>query len=259
MPTPEFQIFGTPHLVVMALTLAVPILLAEAARRAASKTVADAGAWLLAGTLLVNESIHWGYRLNNVGWSRCVQDHLPLHVCGITIVLTAAVLIFRRQRIYEVAYFWGLAGSTNAVITPGDLEAGFPDYRFFQYFIAHSGIVAGVLYATLALKMRPTLGGLFQAFVALNVLAVVLGVVNFLLGFQLHVSLPAPRRHRIPLLLRRMALVHPHHRPDRAGDVLRPSFTLPRGSAEDIESLSRPFVKEIRPAGYRQRVIRGLR
>lgn len=92
MPTPEFQIFGTPHLVVMALTLAVPILLIAAARKTASKTVADAGAYLLAGTLLINESIHWGYRLNAVGWSRFVQDHLPLHVCGITILLTAATL-----------------------------------------------------------------------------------------------------------------------------------------------------------------------
>jgi hypothetical integral membrane protein (TIGR02206 family) len=168
--------------VVMALTRAVPGLLVAAARRTDSKSVADAGACLLAATLLVNESIHWGYRLNNVGLSRCVQDHLPLHVCGITIVLTAAALIFRRQRIYEITYFWGLAGSTNAVITPGGLEAGFPDYRFFQYFIAHSGIVAGVLYATLALKMRPTLAGLVRAFVCLNLLAVVLGVLNLLLG-----------------------------------------------------------------------------
>jgi hypothetical integral membrane protein (TIGR02206 family) len=182
MRPPEFQIFGTPHLIVMGLTLTVPILLAEAARRTNSKRVADAGAYLLAGTLLINESIHWGYRLNAVGWSRFVQDHLPLHVCGLTILLTAAALIFRRQRIYEIVYFWGLVGSTNAVITPGDLEAGFPDYRFFQYFIAHSGIVAGVLYATLALKMRPTLGGLFRAFVALNVLAVGLGFLNFILG-----------------------------------------------------------------------------
>ena len=182
MPPPEFQIFGTPHLIVMGLTLAVPILLAAAARRTDSKKVADAGAFLLAGALLINESIHWGYRLNNVGLSRCIQDHLPLHVCGITILLTAAALIFRRHRIYEIAYFWGLAGSTNAVVTPGDLEAGFPDYRFFQYFIAHSGIVAGVLFATLGLKMRPTLHGLFRAFVCLNVLALVLGVLNSLLG-----------------------------------------------------------------------------
>ena len=182
MPPPEFRIFETPHLVAMGLTLAVPILLAGAARKTASKTVTNAGAWLLAGALLVNETIHWGYRLNNAGLSRYVQDHLPLHICGLTILLTAATLIFRRQRIYEIVYFWGLAGSTNAVITPGDLEAGFPDYRFFQYFIAHSGIVAGVLYATLGLKMRPTLRGLFRAFVALNVLAVVLGVLNFLLG-----------------------------------------------------------------------------
>ena len=90
MRPPEFQIFGTPHLIVMGLTLTVPILLAEAARRTNSKRVADAGAYLLAGTLLINESIHWGYRLNAVGWSRFVQDHLPLHVCGLTIVLTAA-------------------------------------------------------------------------------------------------------------------------------------------------------------------------
>jgi len=182
MGPPEFQIFGTPHLAMMALTLAVPILLIAAARMAESATVADAGAWLLAGILLVNETIHWGYRLNAVGWSRFVQDHLPLHVCGLTILLTAATLIFRRQGIYETAYFWGLVGSTNAVITPGDLEAGFPDYRFFQYFIAHSGIVAGVLYATLGLKMRPTLGGLFRAFLALNALAVTLGILNYLLG-----------------------------------------------------------------------------
>ena len=167
----------------MALTLAVPLLLAAAARMTASKTVADAGAYLLAGTLLVNESIHWGYRLNAVGWSRFVQDHLPLHVCGITILTAAtAALIFRRQGIYEIVYFWGLVGSANAVITPGDLEAGFPDYRFFQYFIAHSGIVAGVLYATLGLKMRPTLAGLFRAFACLNLLALMLGVLNSLLG-----------------------------------------------------------------------------
>ena len=182
MPPPDFQIFGTPHLIVMGLTLAVPILLAVAVLKTASKKVADAGACFLAGALLINESIHWGYRLNDVGWSRCVQDHLPLHVCGITIVLTAAVLIFRRQGIYEIVYFWGLVGSTNAVITPGDLEAGFPDYRFFQYFIAHSGIVAGILYATLGLRMRPTLRGLFRAFVCLNALALVLGILNFLLG-----------------------------------------------------------------------------
>ena len=259
MRPPEFQIFGTPHLIVMGLTLTVPILLAEAARRTNSKRVADAGAYLLAGTLLINESIHWGYRLNAVGWSRFVQDHLPLHVCGLTIVLTAAVLIFRRQRIYEIVYFWGLVGSTNAVITPGDLEAGFPDYRFFQYFIAHSGIVAGVLYATLALKMRPTLGGLFRAFVALNVLAVVLGFLNFILGIQLHVSLPAPRRHRIALLLRRMALVHPHYRSGRSGNVFRRFVSFPRDAVVGISNASRTGVKEKPPADCSQRVIRDPR
>ena len=142
MPTPEFQIFGTPHLVVMALTLAVPILLAEAARRAASKTVADAGAWLLAGTLLVNESIHWGYRLNNVGWSRCVQDHLPLHVCGITIVLTAAVLILRRAEDLRGRLFLGIGGIHQRRHHPGGPGSGVPGLSLLPVFhrsLGHRG------------------------------------------------------------------------------------------------------------------------
>lgn len=85
------------------------------------------------------------------------------------------------QKTYEIAYFWGLVGSSNAVITPA-LESGFPQYRFFQYFIAHSGIVAGVLFATWGLRMRPTLGGLFRAFLCLHLLAVVVAVVNALSG-----------------------------------------------------------------------------
>ena len=106
-----------------------------------------------------------------------VQNHLPLQVCGVATLLTAAVLVVRNQKMYEIAYFWGLVGTSNAVITPS-VEAGFPDYRFFQYFTAHSGIVVGVLYATLGLRMRPTLAGLWRAFIAVNVFAVAVGAIN---------------------------------------------------------------------------------
>lgn len=189
MPTSEFQTFGLPHIIAMVLTLALPILLA---RLAHSHAVASAIAFLLAGALLLNEVVHWVYKLVEVGFIRYLQYHLPLHLCEISILLMAATLLFRNQRIYEIVYFWGLVGSVNAVITPS-IEEGFPGYLFFQFFITHSGIVVGILYATWGLGMRPSLSGLFRAFVYINLFAVTVGMLNFLTGSNyMFLSQPPP-------------------------------------------------------------------
>lgn len=169
-------------MVTMALTLAVPFLLAGIARRASTQAVGVTIGKVLAIVLLVNEATHWVYRIDQSGFIGFVQNHLPLHACGISVLVTATTLLTRNQRAYEIAYFWGLAAASNAVITPSAHELAFPGYRYFQYFIAHSGIVAGVLFATRGLGMRPTLGGLFRAFAWLNAYAALIAVVNLLLG-----------------------------------------------------------------------------
>ncbi len=139
--------------------------------------------YFLAGVLLTNEVTSWCYQFVSVDFELFAKKHLPLHACGIAVLATAATLIFRNQRTYEIAYFWGLVGSSNAAITPSLGEGeGFPSYRFFQYFIAHSGIIVGVLYATWGLRMRPTLRGLFRAFICVNLFAVCVGVFNFYVG-----------------------------------------------------------------------------
>ena len=172
---PNFQTFSMSHLIAMGLTLAVPILLAAIARRRAAAMIG----YFLAGVLLTNEVTSLCYRFADFDLPDFIRNDLPLHFCGIAVFATAGTLIFRNQRAYEIAYFWGLVGSTNAAITPSLGEGeGFPSYRFFQYFIAHSGIIVGVLYATWGLRMRPHLGGLFRAFVCANVFAVVVGIFN---------------------------------------------------------------------------------
>ena len=181
MTSTGFQTFAAPHLVAMALTLALPALLAVIARRlggAAPKAIA----WLLAGMLLTNEFTYWTIRIGAIGLDGWVRNHMPLHVCGVAVLLTSATLLFRSPKTYEIVYFWGLVGAANAVITPGGLAVDFPEYRFFQYFIAHSGIVVGVAFATWGLGMRPTLRGMFRAFAYLSLFAAFVGVVNILLG-----------------------------------------------------------------------------
>ena len=181
MPAAGLQTFGAPHLVVMVLTVAVPALLSGIARRARSEATGKRIGYCLAGGLLINEVTHWAYRIAVHGVDQFVQNHMPLHACGVAVLATAATLLSRNQRTYEIAYFWGLAGASNAVITPDGMELAFPGYRFVQYFFAHSGIVVGVLFATWGLRMRPTLGGVFRAFASLNLYAIAIAGVNILL------------------------------------------------------------------------------
>ena len=181
MPAIKFEFFGFAHIVAMGVVLAVPIILTLVVKRLDSARATQAICSGFAGVIALNEVLNWSYRIAMVGVHEFVQEYMPLHVCGITVFAVVAMLVFRRQTAYEIAYFWGLVGATNAVVTP-QLDIGYPQYRFFQYFIAHGGIVAAALFATWGLGMRPTGRSVLRVFVLLNVLAIVLIGVNLMLG-----------------------------------------------------------------------------
>ena len=181
MPSSQFEFFGFAHFVVMGVVLAVPIVLTLVVKWLDSAKATQAICYGFAGVIAVNEMLNWSHRIATVGVHEFVREYMPLHVCGITVFAVVVMLVFRRQTAYEIAYFWGLVGATNAVVTP-QLEFGYPQYRFFQYFIAHGGIVAAALFATWGLGMRPTTRSVLRVFVLLNVLAVVLIGVNLMLG-----------------------------------------------------------------------------
>jgi len=163
----------------MGLTLALPVLLSVIVRR--YKRTTRAICFTFAGVLLLNEVAHWIWRLATSTVEEFLRLNLPLHVCGIAVFAVMVALVFRNRIAYEIAWFWGIAGTTNAIITP-QLEVGFPDYRFFQYFIVHGGIVAGALFATWGLGMRPTAMSVVRAFVLLHVLCIIAFGVNLALG-----------------------------------------------------------------------------
>jgi len=141
MPLSEFEFFGFAHVVAMGVILVVPIVLTLVVKWIDSERATQVICYAFAGVVALNEVLNWSYRIATVGIHEFVREYMPLHVCGITVFAVVVMLIFRRQTAYEIAYFWGLVGATNAVVTP-QLEFGYPQYRFFQYFIAHGGIVA---------------------------------------------------------------------------------------------------------------------
>lgn len=106
---------------------------------------------------------------------------LPLQLCDVALFVTAFALWTRGQTAFEFAWFWGLSGTLGALLTP-DVARGFPDPDYIRFFLAHGGIVAGVLFlGPPGLGMRLRRGAVRRVYLATAAYAAVLGVVDWLL------------------------------------------------------------------------------
>src|SRR6056297_3467699 len=84
--------------------------------------------------------IYWGV------WE--ISTSLPLQLCGMAVILSAVLLITKNYQIYEIVYFWSLAGAVQALLQPNLTRFGFPHYRYFQFFFSHGMIIATAIYMT---------------------------------------------------------------------------------------------------------------
>jgi len=176
-----FKLFGVSHLIVLALTLLLPALLIIAARKADSSRFTKVLCWAMAAVLLANEAGYYVRGVQTKTWIGFVQSSLPLHLCGIGLYMTVLTLVTRKQIIFEMACFWGLVGTTQAILTP-TVEFDFPDYWFWQFFICHCGIIVGVVFVIGALKMRPRRGSMWIVFAITTVCLLLIAAFDYLTG-----------------------------------------------------------------------------
>lgn len=74
-----------------------------------------------------------------------LKDNLPLSICSISLILVFLSILIRKKTIITLLYFWGLPGTIYALLFP-NLLFGFPHFRFFEFFIAHTLILTAVLF-----------------------------------------------------------------------------------------------------------------
>ncbi len=95
--------------------------------------------------VLVGAEVAWWIYLVATHANRAELAYaLPFQLCDAAIFVSALALWLRQQPLVEVTYFWGLAGTIQAIITP-DLPQHFPTFPFIQYYVAHGGVVAAAL------------------------------------------------------------------------------------------------------------------
>lgn len=188
---PALQLFGVAHLVVIGLTLTLPVILAIAWRRTKSEAL-DRAVRMFLSTLLVVNYIAYGvhrWQRGTLYW----EESLPFQLCDWTMIAVIVALIKeKRERWLEVAYFWGIGGSLQAIITP-NLEFGFPDFHFFTFFLDHSGIVAGIIYLMLSRSFRPTVGSVWRTLLWSEIYLVVTLLVDHVTGVNYGFLLEKPQ------------------------------------------------------------------
>ena len=181
------------HLVTLAVIVVLIATLVVAARRRPGDWTVPAGR-LLAIVILANEASWWVWLGFQHTWS--FSYALPLHLCDVAAFVSAAALWSRKPLLVELTYFWGLAGTSNSLITP-DLADHFPSYLFFQYYIAHGAIVAAALFLVFGLQIAPRQGAVARVLALTLGLAAVDSVANLLTGGNYMFLRHAPGVHSL--------------------------------------------------------------
>jgi hypothetical integral membrane protein (TIGR02206 family) len=135
--------------------------------------------YFLLVTLFLSEAFFQYWYFINDKWDLAIN--LPFQLCSLSIYLCIIMLITKSYRIFELSFFVSMSGAFVAMITP-ELFFGFPHIRFFQFFIAHLAIVVSCLYMLWIEKYQITFYSLIRAFLGLNILAIVVFIINKLLG-----------------------------------------------------------------------------
>src|SRR4051812_20797041 len=176
---PEFHAWSSSHLVVIFLTIGLPFALALLVRRTKSRFLERSICFVISALLLINY-IAYLIVARNFGvttWYRM----LPLQLCDWAMAVIIIALWTGNRRWLEIAYFWGIGGTLQAIITP-NLRFGFPDLRFISFFVAHSGIIIGIVFLMLIYGFRPSAKGILRTFFWTEIYFVVAFTTDLLTG-----------------------------------------------------------------------------
>jgi hypothetical integral membrane protein (TIGR02206 family) len=174
-----FQLFGPKHLLVLMIVLTIILWLIFGWKNPTEKGKRRAR-YLLAANLFIWESAWHIWSLSTGTWT--ITYHLPLHVCSIMVWLSIYMLLSKNYRIYEFAYFIGIAGALQPLLTPEAGVYGLWHFRALQTLAAHGTLVIAPIYMTTKEGFRPTLGSLLRVAIGTNIYMIIIHFINLAIG-----------------------------------------------------------------------------
>jgi hypothetical integral membrane protein (TIGR02206 family) len=169
---------STEHLAALATAATASTLLCAAAHRWPGRWTRLAGAAL--GAVTAGAEVAWiAWLVRQGAWNPAIG--LPLQLCDAATFLAAAALWTRRRGLVEVLWFWAMAGTLQALLTP-DVPDRYPGFLWFQYYVAHGGIVAAAVFLVVGLRLTPRRGAALRVAALTAAYAAAAGAVDLLTG-----------------------------------------------------------------------------
>ena len=109
-----------------------------------------------------------------------IRKDLPLQLCSIGVYLAAFTLVSRKKTFFDLIFYWGFVGATNAILTPdGNL---FELRIFFFYSQAyHAALIFAVLWLMIKYDMRMRYGSILKVVISTNIIVGLLSILNYAL------------------------------------------------------------------------------
>ena len=183
-------ILSAEYVVPLALLVVVAVLLCVAARRAPGRWI-DVVAAIIAITLIIAELSWQPYVVANHTWSAAAS--LPVQLCDVGGFVAAAALVWRQLLLVEVAYFWGLGGTLQAVLTPDLQDHHFPSFPYLQFYVTHDLVIMAALFLVVGLALRPRPGSVRRIYLLTLAFAAAVGLIDLVTGGNyMYLRAPAP-------------------------------------------------------------------
>ena len=129
--------------------------------------------------LLARAIITHPYQLYLGKWA--VESSLPLHLCGISSIISFIVLFRFNQFLYEFLILLGIPGAIQALVTP-EFTLGIDNFFLVEYFISHGGIILSGLYLTFVLGHKPRIGSWKRVVIYAQILVFIVHIINIYLN-----------------------------------------------------------------------------
>ena len=139
--------------------------------------------YILAFTMIVSEMSYFWRLVGIESLGANPVDHLPITICGWSIVFCSYLVVGKSQSLFDIAYFWLFAGTIFALITPSAVLSmtGPTRYRYYQFWIEHTFGYFAIFYMMFVHKMRPTIKSAIKSFCVLFALAIIAFIANDML------------------------------------------------------------------------------
>jgi len=175
----SFEMFGTVHLITIAVVIVISVLLPKFYKNKSEdqkSTMSKIIAAIIFLHVVISPYKDLYLLANPYDW----RETIPLHMCDLSEIFLILFLLGGPKILYLCSFFWGLGGATMAILTP-DISHHDLDYIFFM--IGHGMIVVGIMYATVSLGNRPYAKDVLKVTaITLFILLPIVYSINILLG-----------------------------------------------------------------------------